>query len=286
MTSTEPTHPVTRGPSGASIGLIGAGSMGGAMARRLLDRGRSLHIYARRPQTSEPLAAAGAHVVASATDLARVSDVVLIVVRTEDQVNEVVLDSGLLAAMRPGSGLILHSTVRPSVHIAVAERARDYAIDVLDAPVSGGPAGAEAGRLSVMVGAEAEVFERHRWVLDELGALVQHFGPVGAGSAMKLINNSLYVVHLRAAFAAMDLAQRYRISLPDAAAALAAGSGDSYAVRRIAGSEFSMRLAGMPSAEHVIDLLAKDVRLLREDATEGDLVALAGESIHRLSEHT
>jgi 3-hydroxyisobutyrate dehydrogenase len=265
-----------------TIGLIGVGNLGSAMARRLLSRGHSVLLYTRRPQTLADFADARAHIQPSAAELASRSDVVLVVVRTEDQLREVVLDDRVLGSLRPQGGLVLHSTVRPQAAIDIAAAASHYGIDVLEAPISGGPAGAEAGTLNIMVGASAAAFDRHRWVLDELGSLVQLLGPPGAGNTLKLINNSTYVVQLHAVLAAVELAERGLIDPRTAAAALAAGSGDSFALRRLAGSGFSLHLSGMPSAAHVLDLLDKDVRLLGDLFPGSELATLAAEALEGL----
>lgn len=266
------------------IGIVGVGNLGTAMAWRLLDRGRSVHLCTRRPATLAGFASSAATIEPSARALGAACRTVLVCVRDEEQLTTAVFDDGLLDAMSSGDGLVINSTVSPRAARQVAEAAGPSGVDVLDAPVSGGPAGAAEGTLSIMVGGEAAAFKRHRGVLEDLGTAVELVGDIGAGSAIKLINNAAYVTHLRVAVAVAEMAESFGIAPSVAASVIAAGSGDSWALRRLAGSSFSLDLSGTPGADHVISLLAKDVGLLEAGAETRDLTKLATAAVAQLAQ--
>lgn len=142
-------------------GFIGLGSQGGPMARRIVESGHELAIWARRPQTLEPFADTAASVADSPAEVAADSDVVGICVMADADVEDVVLRSdGVLAGMRPGGIIAVHSTVHPETCRRIAERAASCHVDVIDAPVSGGGQAAAEGNLVVMVGGDDDVVER------------------------------------------------------------------------------------------------------------------------------
>jgi 3-hydroxyisobutyrate dehydrogenase-like beta-hydroxyacid dehydrogenase len=243
-------------------------------------------LFTRRPATLKAFASSPATIQPSARSLGAACRTVLVCVRDEEQLSQAVFEDGLLDAMSPGDGLVINSTISPRTARRVAEAAAPAGVDVLDAPVSGGPAGASQGTLSIMVGGDPEAFQRHRGVLDDLGSVVELVGDTGAGSALKLINNAAYATHLSVAVAVTELAERFGIAPSVAASMLTAGSGDSWALRRLAGSSFSLDLSGTPGADHVIALLEKDVRLLRSEgaAQTSELAELAGAAVTHLAQ--
>jgi 3-hydroxyisobutyrate dehydrogenase len=122
--------------------------------------------------------------------------------------------SDILPVASPGTVVSIHSTVDPATPRALADMAERHGVDVLDAPVSGGAAGAKDGRLAIMVGGSAEAFARGRPVLERLGDLVVHVGPVGAGTVAKLARNLLHFVAFAAATEALALAEATGVDLP------------------------------------------------------------------------
>src|SRR5260221_6890175 len=137
------------------IGFVGLGEIGAPMARRIVNAGWPLTIYARRTQPLEPFRDTNAVVAKSLRELGERSDVVAICVYDGSQVEEVTLRNGFLAGMRRGGIVLVHSTVPRETCLRLAEAAAPRGIDVLDAPISGGPDSAGAGTLSVMVGGDA-----------------------------------------------------------------------------------------------------------------------------------
>ncbi|MEV6643973.1 2-hydroxy-3-oxopropionate reductase [Amycolatopsis sp. NPDC051371] len=171
------------------LGFIGLGVMGAPMAAHLVAAGHEVSGYDVTPAAGEKLEAAGGRAATGVADAVAGADVVVTMLPNHPQVEEVVLAAGgVLEAADPGTLLIDMSTIRPETSIAVAEAARDKKIRVLDAPVSGGQAGAEQASLSIMVGGSEEDFEAAKPVFDALGKTVVHVGPHGAGQVVKAAN--------------------------------------------------------------------------------------------------
>ena len=171
------------------LGFVGLGAMGAHMAARLLDAGHALAVFDTRAEAMEPHVARGALACASATAVADAADTVLVSLPTPDAVREVAdaLRSG--AAMRAYVDL---STTGPTVAAQVAATLRDAGVACLDAPVSGGVAGAQAGTLTIMAAGDEAVFERLRPLLEVLGANVVLVGSEpGQGQLAKVLNNLL-----------------------------------------------------------------------------------------------
>lgn len=172
-----------------TIGFIGLGTMGRPMARNLLHTGHHLVVYARRPETASELVAAGARQFANPAELTRAADIVVSIVTADAEVEDVALGpEGVIEGASPGKIFVDMSTIGPETVRRVASRLAEAGVGMLDAPVSGGPAGAEAATLAIMVGGEREHFERCRPVFDALGKHIFHVGPLGAGQTIKLVN--------------------------------------------------------------------------------------------------
>jgi 3-hydroxyisobutyrate dehydrogenase-like beta-hydroxyacid dehydrogenase len=175
------------------VGFVGLGNIGKPMALRLAAAdGVALAVYDVLPEPVAELTAAGATAVGSVGELD--VDVVCVMVRDDDQVRAVA------AAVGPGTVLVIHSTVAPGTPGELAAQG----LTVLDAPVSGGPMGAAAGSLAILVGGSGEAFDVARPALEAMGSKVVHAGPLGAGTRMKLARNLIHFV----AFTAVTEAQR------------------------------------------------------------------------------
>jgi 2-hydroxy-3-oxopropionate reductase len=212
----------------ASLGFIGLGRMGAPMAAHLLAAKHSLAVYGRRPETVAPLAAQGAVVCASPREVAARSDVVFTMVTDTEAVEAVACgDQGICAGARPGLVLIDHSTIAPTGAREIAARLKRHGIDMLDAPVSGGVAGAVAGTLSIMVGGDEHVFERCRPLLAHLGTTLVHIGAAGAGQVAKACNQICILVNQLGAAEAVLVAQKSGVDFEKVQRALMAGFGAS-----------------------------------------------------------
>jgi len=171
------------------LGFIGLGVMGAPMAAHLVAAGHDVSGYDVAPAAGEKLRAAGGRAATGVADAVAGADVVITMLPNHPQVEAVVLAAGgVLDTAEPGTLLIDMSTIRPETSIAVAEAARDRKIRVLDAPVSGGQAGAEQASLSIMVGGFEEDFEAAKPVFEVVGRTVVHVGPHGAGQVVKAAN--------------------------------------------------------------------------------------------------
>ena len=191
------------------LGFIGLGVMGRPMALNLMKHGHRLGVYARRPQSLEPLLASGAASYATPAELAAASEVVFTMVTHSGDVEEVVLgENGVIHGARAGSVLVDMETISPTVARSIAQALAAKGVDMLDAPVSGGPTGAEQATLSIMVGGKPAVFERVKPLLQCLGKTIVHIGDHGAGQITKACNQLLLLVTAQGAAEALSLAAR------------------------------------------------------------------------------
>jgi 2-hydroxy-3-oxopropionate reductase len=182
--------------------------MGQPMAMNLLNGGFPLAVYSRRTKTHEPLRSAGAAAVGTPAELAAGSDVVITMVTGTQDVEDVLFGpGGIVHGARPGLVHIDMSTISPIATRDMADRLMASGIEMLDAPVSGGPVAARAGTLLVMVGGRADVFARMKPVLELLGGSVVHLGPHGAGQAAKACNQLLVVMTALGVAEALHLAE-------------------------------------------------------------------------------
>jgi 3-hydroxyisobutyrate dehydrogenase len=184
------------------------------MAARLVDAPRGLVVFDVDPAACADCEQAGATRADSPRQLAEMCDVVSVMVRDDAQVRAVFTGpDGLLAGAAPGCVLVIHSTIHPSTAVELAELAAPGGVSVLDAPVSGGPGGAKEGRLAIMVGGDPDAFERARVVLDRMGDLVVHIGPVGYGTRAKLTRNAVHFISFAATTEAQRLAEAAGVDL-------------------------------------------------------------------------
>ena len=270
----------------AVAGFIGLGNIGGPMARRLLANPDGLVVFDVRPESYEKLVAKGATAAADVADVARSADVISVVVRDDDQVRDVTTE--LLAASRPGLVIAIHSTIKASTAIALAEVAEPLGVHIVDAPISGGAMGAHAGTLAVMVGGEADAVELCRPVFGHFASLVSHLGPVGSGTRAKLARNLLHFV----AFTAVGEAQRLAEAAGIPVAELGRIVRHSDSVTGGPGAIMLRDSAGplapgddwYPVMENVASLGAKDLQQALELAAElGVDTPLASMALQRLA---
>jgi 3-hydroxyisobutyrate dehydrogenase-like beta-hydroxyacid dehydrogenase len=175
-----------------TVGFIGLGNMGAAMASNIRKAGYALVVHDVRADAARRLAEAGARVGASPAEVARQADVTLTSLPGPPEVEAVAIGAGgLLEGIAPGGIWIDTSTSRPTLIRALEPRFRGKGAHVLDAPVSGGKTGAESRNLAVMVGGERAVFERVKPILDAFGDKVFYAGAIGAGCVAKLVHNMI-----------------------------------------------------------------------------------------------
>jgi 3-hydroxyisobutyrate dehydrogenase-like beta-hydroxyacid dehydrogenase len=215
------------------VGFIGLGAMGRPMARRLLAAGAPLVVQTRTAAHAHETARAGAEVVATPAAVAARCDVVCSCLLDSHAVRQVYLGpAGLLSAARPGQVLLEHGTFDPALARELGAAARSVGAAFLDAPVTGGPEGAAAGRLVTMVGGDPDALERARAVLDAYSHDVVHVGESGAGLQLKLVNQHLVTCHVAAAAEAAALVLRAGIPPETAERVLTSGWGASAMLAR------------------------------------------------------
>jgi 3-hydroxyisobutyrate dehydrogenase-like beta-hydroxyacid dehydrogenase len=245
-----------------NVGFVGTGNMGRPMLGQVVQAGHEVCFFARRPEIAAAVAALGASRQPTIAAVGAAADVVVVCVFSDEQVREVCLgDDGLLAAMRPGSVLVLHTTCRPATPRALSEKAPG--IEVLDAAFSGGPSDAASASITLLVGGGEQGLERARPVLSCYAGNIFHVGALGDGQRIKLVNNALFGAGMRLAVEAERLLAALGADPVKAFEAIACCSGNSYAVRisRAAGSA----AAASQAAGRYIE---KDVATARQFARE------------------
>ena len=190
----------------ATIGVIGLGKMGKPMTRALMKAGFPVIVHNRSQAAVDELASEGAQASSGPAEIAQRADVVVTSLPDPDAVRAVYLgDEGLIAHDREGQIYVDTSTVDPGLSRTLAAEAEARGTAFLDAPVSGGVAGAEAATLTIMVGGDAGAFSRVKPVLEALGERIHHVGPSGSGTVIKLANQLLVGINVAGVAEAMVL---------------------------------------------------------------------------------
>lgn len=263
-----------------SLGFAGIGLMGLPMCRRLLAAGYPLTVWNRSPDKCAALVADGARLASSPAELCRDSDMLLLCLADTAVVREVVFgEQGIAQGGRRGQLLIDFSSLEPTAtREMAAELAALSGMAWLDAPVSGGTPGAEAGTLAIMVGGEAADLQRARPVLQVLGQRVTHMGAVGAGQVTKACNQMIVACNALVIAEVVALAEQSGVDATLIAEALAGGFADSKPLQILAPQMAESRFE--PIKWHVRTLL-KDldgaVKFSREQGSATPLSGLAAQ---------
>ena len=263
-----------------SIAFAGIGLMGLRMCRRLLAAGYPLTVWNRSPDKCAPLVEAGARQANSPAELCAAADIVLLCLADTAVVREVVFGpGGIVEGARQGQLLVDHSSLEPAATRSMAaDLEARCGMRWIDAPVSGGTAGAEAGSLAIMAGGSAEDIERVRPVLMNLGQRLTRMGEVGTGQVTKACNQMIVACNALVIAEVVALAERSGVDASLIAPALAGGFADSKPLQilapQMAASEFE------PIKWHVRTLL-KDldtaVQLSREEGSATPMTGLAAQ---------
>jgi 3-hydroxyisobutyrate dehydrogenase-like beta-hydroxyacid dehydrogenase len=238
--------------------------------------------FARRPEGREDLTAAGVRCVDAVADLGAGNDVVVVYVFSDEQVRTIALEDGLADAMEPGSVVMVATTGSPRTVEAIRDRVASRGVGVVDAPGSGGPAQVADGTLTLFVGgADADV-ARCRPVFDAYAEHIVHFGALGAGQKVKLLNNLLFGAHVELALEVARLSTEFGIDPALLATTLHSCSGASYALDLV---------AAMGSADTLVQaagrFVHKDVVVAQAVADELDAsLGTIGAVTAPLLEHT
>jgi 3-hydroxyisobutyrate dehydrogenase len=243
------------------LGYIGLGAMGTPMVRRLLNAGHAVTVWNRSAEKAAPLVAEGATLAASPLEVIRQAEIVCLCV-TDPTAVEAVINGpqGLLAVGEAGRGRIVidFSTIDPELTRDIATRFRAEGMEWIDAPVSGGVPGAEAGTLTLFLGGEPEVLAQAEPVFAAVGRHVTRMGSTGAGQTTKLCNQMIVATNFLALAETYAAARRMGVNVDAMAPAMAGGFADSRPLQifgpRMATHTYTPRLGE-------IAVLLKDVRL-------------------------
>lgn len=233
------------------------------MVARLVGAGHDVTVLGRTAENRAAVDQLGATAADEAAQLGAEADVVAVCVFTDEQVQQVCLDGDLLATMPAGSVLVVHTTGSPRTAETIAARAAPRRVDVVDAPVSGGPYNAATGTLTLFVGGTEQAVGRARPVLSCYGDPVLHVGPLGAGQKVKLVNNALFAANIGLLSGSIELGTRLGVPESTLLAALPHGSASSRVLDIVAAGGSVASFIDMAG-----EFVGKDVAVVRSIAAE------------------
>jgi len=215
------------------VGFVGLGRMGLAKAKHLLRAGYDVSGFDIRETAMETASRMGVVAVPSASEVARNSDTIIVIVPTDEDVKTACIhNDGVLAGAKTGSTIVLCSSLRPETVKEIIKHAED-GVKILDAPSTRGPDAADAGTLAILVGGELETLEHVRPVLECFSEVIHHVGPLGAGQVAKTVNNILLWCNMRTTLEVLTLAKDLELDPESMRRAMFDCSGDSWALRRL-----------------------------------------------------
>ncbi len=263
-------------------GFIGLGNLGRHLAASLARAGFDLTAHDLDRAAAETLLTLGAAWAASPREAAADADAVITCLPSPAASAAVLTgENGVLAGLRAGGAWIEMSTSDQREIARLAALAAERGVATLEAPVTGGVHLAASGRITVLVGGDAAVFEAHRPALAAMGRQIFHMGPLGSASVMKVITNMLAFIHLVAAGEALMLARRGGIDLAQAFHAIKASSGNSF----VHETESQLILNGSYDVAFTMDLACKDLgfamQLDREFGVPLDLAGMTAQTFVR-----
>ena len=243
--------------------FVGVGNMGNPMAANLVKAGYEVSIFDRDTEKTMNLVSLGAKRVASLTEGAHDADVVMTSLPGPPQVKEVMLgEDGLIASMRPGATIIDTTTSAVDLVKELVEASRQRGIDFLEAPVTNAIDAAAEGRLSIFVGGDLAVFEKHRPIFDVLATKIFHVGAPGNGATIKLLSNLLWFVSAAAIGEGLMLGAKAGVPLPVVWEAIKSSAGNSWVAEHDVPSIF----AGNYDPSFSLALCCKDLGLINDIA--------------------
>lgn len=239
------------------IGYVGLGAMGGALARRLM-LSHKMHVLDLRPDVVQGFTDKGAVPAQNGAALAAACDVVLTCLPRSENVREAIFGPGGLAeGLSPGKILVDQTSGDPDVTRIMAAELAERGVTLIDAPVSGGPAGADAGTIAIMVGGPLEAFEKVRPYLESISPNVMHCGDTGNGHVVKIVNNTIAACNRLAMYEAVAVGKKYGLTLQTMSDVINKSSGRSGATERT----LPAMLKGEQASNFAIGLMLKDVSL-------------------------
>lgn len=265
-----------------TVGIIGLGVMGSRMARNLLKSGGPLVVYNRSPGPVRELEAEGASAANSPKEVAELCRTVVLALLDSKAVESVVLGKeGLIESLSPGSIVIDTSTIDPSTSMRISHRLKSKGVYFLDAPVSGGPEGAAAGTLTIMVGGERGAFRRAEPLMKTLGKNVFYVGKAGSGLAVKLFNQGLVGVYFVAVAETYLWAKKVGLKIEDLEKIISLSWGDSPVFSHFVSVLKSGELKRGASMRNLVKDLGLILQSAREEGLELSLAELSEKYISR-----
>jgi len=244
--------------SNERIGFVGLGMMGLPMAKNLVEAGYTVTVFDLDAGAIEEAQRFGASPASTGAEVAAQSDIIITMVPDSPHVEAAIAgNGGIIEGIRAESVVIEMSTILPETGKRMAELLAEKGADFVDAPVTGGVAGAEAGSMSILVGGDAEAFERTLPVLSILGGDITHMGPVGAGHTTKIANQLIGVATLAGLSEAFVLAKKSGLDMQTFYDAVKNGAGRSWALETL-GPKI---LQGDFSPGFMVKHMQKDLRL-------------------------
>jgi 2-hydroxy-3-oxopropionate reductase len=257
----------------ATIGFIGFGIMGAPMATNLAKAGFDVMGFSRTPEKVATLEEFGITCASTIEELARGADVIITMLPDSPDVESVVLgDEGVFASAKQGSLFIDMSSIRPDVASRLALEGKGIGIEVLDAPVSGGEAGAVEGVLSIMVGGSVEGFTHALPYFEAMGKTIVHVGPAGSGQTVKAANQLIVAANIQGLAEAVVFLEAHGVSMESAIEVLGGGLAGSTVLQRKSANMLHRSFA--PGFR--IDLFHKDMGIIQAAAREKGVTTLLG----------
>ncbi|MDT4911445.1 MAG: 2-hydroxy-3-oxopropionate reductase [Pseudonocardiales bacterium] len=262
-----------------NVAFIGLGIMGSPMAVHLQNAGYQISGYNKPHDRSGPLVEAGGRRADSIAEAVADADIVAVMVPDSPDVQDVLLgESGVFDAAKPGTLVIDFSSIRPDVTAEFATVAKEKGFRLLDAPVSGGEAGAKNAALSIMVGGDAADFAAAKPVFDAVGKTVVHVGPNGAGQTVKAANQLIVGAHLQVLGEALVFLEAYGVDTDAALEVLGGGLAGSKVLEQKRGNMLGRTFE--PGFR--IDLHHKDMGIVTSAAREAGVVLPVGAIVAQL----
>lgn len=262
-----------------SIAFIGLGIMGSPMAVHLAKAGHDVVGYNRSPEKTKPLVEAGGRAAESVAEAVSGAEVVAVMVPDSPDVREVLAgDNGVFANGKPGALIIDFSSIRPDVTVELAEQAVAQGFRLIDAPVSGGEAGAINAALSIMVGGTAEDFAAAEPILEVVGKTIVHVGPNGSGQTVKAANQLIVAANIQVLAEAVVFLEAYGVDTTAALKVLGGGLAGS----RVLDQKGQKMLDRSFDPGFRIELHHKDLGIVTSAAREAGVIIPVGALLAQL----
>jgi len=265
--------------TGRRVGFVGLGAMGAPMAANLAAAGHRVTGYDMRAEALAALEAAGGAPAAGAADAARGADLLVLMVVNAAQAEQVLFGDGALSALPVGAAVVLMATCLPGEVASIAERVEAEGRLLLDAPVSGGVAGARAGSLTIMAAGAAEAFEAARPALEAMGGRIFRVGDrAGQGAVAKAVNQLLCGVHLAAAGEAMSLAEAMGLDLPTMLEIVSGSAASSWMLR----DRGPRMISDSDEVTSAVDIFTKDLGIVLSVGREAQAALPLAAAAHQM----